>query len=336
MEAAKPHVLWLRAYGCSHGTMQVHVEYPKRRSMLLGRGWKAFARAHGLEDGHILCFKLAADIMLSVKFYGCAGVRLSCCNESLSGAECPSSSDSDEEDIGGSGALGRSGSQWSGVRNVCKATKMNVQPYELKSLSASLCSKEPREIHRGKISSILFPHITYFAYYIARGVLARDNTSNISAPDLAILAAALLGDNTYNIGALIARRLVANSGKGPHFGGIYATLILEHLKRTVCMDDTRFSFISFDLTAMKRHEFVTRTFEFGNLVYIMRFGKLTTREIRLPAPLLFDYASRNGLSFTSIELDEFVIEQQFHNSMEGVVPEEEEPSPWEASRASVY
>ena len=223
-----------------------------------------------------------------------------------------------------------------GVRNVGKTTKMNVQPYELKSLFASLCSKDPREIHRGKISSILFPHIRYFTYYIARGVLARDNTCNISAPDLAILAAALLGDNTYNIGALIARRLVANNGKGPHFGGIYATLILEHLGCTVRTDDTPFSFISFDLTAMKRHEFVTRTSEFGNLVYIMRFGELTTREIRLHAPLLFDYTSRNGWSFTSTELDEFVIQQQFHNPMEGVVPEEEEPSPWEASRASVY
>src|SRR4051812_23368804 len=29
---------------------------------------------------------------------------------------------------------------------------------------------------------------------------------------------------------------------------------------------------------MKRHEFVTNTSEFGNLVYIMRFGEFTTRE----------------------------------------------------------
>ncbi|KAI4984228.1 hypothetical protein ZWY2020_047926 [Hordeum vulgare] len=79
-----------------------------------------------------------------------------------------------------------------------------------------------------------------------------------------------------------------------------------------------------------------RTSEFGKLVYIMRFGELTTREIRLPAPLLFDYTSRNGWSFTSTELDEFLIQQQFHNPMEEVVPEEEEPSPWEANRASVY
>ncbi|KAE8816420.1 l-ascorbate oxidase-like protein [Hordeum vulgare] len=108
MEAARPPVLLLRVY--SHGAMQVHMEYPKQGSMLLGWGWKAFVRAHILQDGHILCFKLAEDNMLSVKFYGRSGVRLCCCEESLSGAECPSSSDSDEEDIDGSGALGRPGS----------------------------------------------------------------------------------------------------------------------------------------------------------------------------------------------------------------------------------
>lgn len=91
--------------------MQVHVEYLKHHSMLLGRGWKAFARAHSLEDGHVLRFKLAEDNMLPVKFYGRSGVRLGCCKESSSGAKCPSSSDSDEEDSGGGRALGRSRSR---------------------------------------------------------------------------------------------------------------------------------------------------------------------------------------------------------------------------------
>ncbi|KAE8793041.1 hypothetical protein D1007_32358 [Hordeum vulgare] len=195
------------------------------------------------------------------------------------------------------------------VRNVVRTTRIKVQPCELKSLFASLCSKDPQDIHRGKISSIMFPHIRYFMYYITRGVLARDNTSNILAPDIAILVAALSGDNTYDIGSLIAHRLVANCGKGPHFGGIYATLILEHVEHTVHADDAPFPFMIFDLTAMKRHEFLTRTSEFGNFVYIMRFGGFTTREIRLHAPLLFDYTSRNGWSFTAIELDEFVIQQ---------------------------
>ncbi|KAE8806733.1 L-ascorbate oxidase-like protein [Hordeum vulgare] len=91
--------------------MQVHMEYLKRHSMLLGRGWKNYGRAHSLEDGHIFHFKLAEDNMLSVKFYGRSVVRLGCCEESSSGAECPFSSDSDEEDRAGNGALGRSGSE---------------------------------------------------------------------------------------------------------------------------------------------------------------------------------------------------------------------------------
>ncbi|KAE8790476.1 l-ascorbate oxidase-like protein [Hordeum vulgare] len=111
MEATKPPILWLRAHDCSHDAMQVRMKYPKRHSMLLRQGWKALARAHSLEDGHILHFKLAEENMLSVKFYGRTGVCLGCCEESSSGAECPSSSDRDEGDIGGSGALGRLGSR---------------------------------------------------------------------------------------------------------------------------------------------------------------------------------------------------------------------------------
>ncbi|KAE8796385.1 l-ascorbate oxidase-like protein [Hordeum vulgare] len=119
MEAARPPVLWLRAHGYSHGAMQARMEYPKRHSMLLGRG----ARAHGLEDGHILRFKLAEENMLSVKFYGRSGVCLGCCEESIRGAECPSSSASDEEDSRGSDAHGRSGSR--GVKSEYDSPSMD-------------------------------------------------------------------------------------------------------------------------------------------------------------------------------------------------------------------
>ncbi|KAE8766542.1 l-ascorbate oxidase-like protein [Hordeum vulgare] len=129
MQAAKPPVLWLNAYGCSHDAMEVHTEYPKRRSMLLGRGWKAFARARSLEDGHILRFKLAEDNMLSVKYYERSGVRLGCCKESSSGAECPSSSDSDEENSSDSGALGTLGSRGGGAgRSTTPAAPTNTRP----------------------------------------------------------------------------------------------------------------------------------------------------------------------------------------------------------------
>ena len=98
---------------------------------------------------------------------------------------------------------------------------MKEQPYALKVLFNSLCSGSTRSIQRGKIRSIQFPYIRYFAYYIARGVLAHANTSNIRALDLAILSVALEGDRTYNIGSPIARRLGMNGEKGPTFGFRY-------------------------------------------------------------------------------------------------------------------
>ncbi|KAE8786645.1 L-ascorbate oxidase-like protein [Hordeum vulgare] len=110
MVVDKPPVLWLRAHGCSHDAMRADVEYPKRHTMLLGRGWMAFAHAHGLEDGHVLPFKMVESDMLSVKFYGRSGARLSCCKESSSGAECSTSSDNDEEDSDGDDSGDGSGS----------------------------------------------------------------------------------------------------------------------------------------------------------------------------------------------------------------------------------
>ena len=86
------------------------------------------------------------------------------------------------------------------------------------------------------------------------------------------------------------------------------------------------------------------------------------REIHLPAPLLFVFSRRNEWSFDVIQFDEFVVQYQFHNPTEGVVPDEEEhvefqpfqgetvtpygqgsstawstrPSLWEEIRTSVY
>src|SRR3954462_15182906 len=99
--------------------------------------------------------------------------------------------------------------------------KMNSQPTEPRTLFNSLCNQDTKDIQRSTISSILFPHIRYFAYFIARGVLARDNTSNILAPDIVILANAHSGESKYNVGVLIARRLAANNNKGDLFGGVY-------------------------------------------------------------------------------------------------------------------
>ena len=80
-----------------------------------------------------------------------------------------------------------------GVRNEGDTHKIMEQPNDLKALYASLCYGDTRSIQRGKLRSIQFLYIRYFAFYFSRGVLARANTSNISFPDLAILSAALEG-----------------------------------------------------------------------------------------------------------------------------------------------
>src|SRR4051812_13755701 len=170
----------------------------------------------------------------------------------------------------------------------------NSQTAALKTLLDSFCNTKVRDTNRQKISNILFPHLRYFLYYIARGVLARDNTSNTSSPNTAIMANGLTGDHEYHMGTLIARRLAAIGNKGGLFGGIYATLLLQYLEGTPCPDDTAFPFISLDLGAMKRHKFVTRTSELDILDYILSFEGEVECQIRIPAPLVFDFSRRNG------------------------------------------
>src|ERR1043165_208756 len=104
-----------------------------------------------------------------------------------------------------------------GLPNIGKKKRKNAQTVALNTLLDSFCNIEVRRSNRQKISNILFPHPRYFVYYIARGVLARDNTSNTSSPDIAIMANALSGNHEYHVGMLIARRLAANSNKGVSF-----------------------------------------------------------------------------------------------------------------------
>ncbi|KAE8776332.1 l-ascorbate oxidase-like protein [Hordeum vulgare] len=90
-------MLWLRLHGCDKGAIPVAMEQPGPRLLFLGRGWKSFAHAHNLWDGHVLHFKMMADNLLSVNIYGSSGVCLSCCEESSSGTESPSSREGDED-----------------------------------------------------------------------------------------------------------------------------------------------------------------------------------------------------------------------------------------------
>ena len=65
-------------------------------------------------------------------------------------------------------------------------------------------------------------------------------------PDLSILRSAVLGDKSYNLGAIVARRLHHNRFNGDFFGGIYASRLAE-LPPTYL-----------DFNAMVHHQFVER------------------------------------------------------------------------------
>src|SRR4051812_17499415 len=167
----------------------------------------------------------------------------------------------------------------------------------------------------------MFPHLRYFAYYIARGVLA---TSNTSTPDTAIMENALSGKHEHHVCSLIAKRLATNSSKGDIFGGVYATLLLQSLQGEPRPDDSIFPFVSLDPASMKRHFFVTKGSDRFTLDYILQFKDGATRTVRLPAPLVFDFSRGNGYRFSVAEFDEITGRYQYHDPTEGVEPDEGE------------
>ena len=75
---------------------------------------------------------------------------------------------------------------------------------------------------------------------------------------------------------------------------------------------------------MKRHMFVTRTSELYRLDYNLRFMGDAERQIRIPAPLVFDFSRRNGYRFSDTQFDEIMGRYQFHDPTEGVEADEEE------------
>ena len=93
----------------------------------------------------------------------------------------------------------------------------------------SLCNGETRGVTQGRICSIHFPALHYFALFIGRCLLAKHDCSATCAPDLSILRSALHGDRTYNMGAIIARHLSKNATIGDIYGGIYASRLAAHL-----------------------------------------------------------------------------------------------------------
>nr|XP_020164695.1 B3 domain-containing protein At1g49475-like [Aegilops tauschii subsp. strangulata] len=101
MELEQPRALRLHMRGCKNGSIRVDVDFPAPHVMYFHRGWKTFARAHSLSEGHVLHFKLMEDGFFSVKVFGSSGARLGCCAESSTDDESSSLSDSDVGDSDG-------------------------------------------------------------------------------------------------------------------------------------------------------------------------------------------------------------------------------------------
>ncbi|KAM3209851.1 hypothetical protein ACQJBY_064101 [Aegilops geniculata] len=110
--AGVPLGLWLQSDGCYNKSSWVVAEFTPSGYMYLTRGWKSFARAHGLKEGHTLHFKFDGAVTLFVKIFGEAGGCLECCTESDSNGDGHSSNGNSSD--GGDASSGRSGSERDG------------------------------------------------------------------------------------------------------------------------------------------------------------------------------------------------------------------------------
>ena len=110
--------------------------------------------------------------------------------------------------------------------------------------------------------------------------------------DLSLIRTALTGDKSYNLGAIVARRLQHNAGSGYFYGGIYATRLARELGVSPFPYDTILLMQYLDFDAMKRHKILSG--EAHNFTYNLVFNVRTRDIIPLPAPALFDPVARGG------------------------------------------
>jgi hypothetical protein len=161
--------------------------------------------------------------------------------------------------------------------------------------------------------------VRYFALFILKCLLARDKVSSLSAPDLAVLHQALHGDNTYSIGAIVARRLQHNGSQGKIHGGIYATRLAAHFNVQIREHDPRFPKIYLDRQSMLHHQLLDDKDKTCEFPYNLVFSVITRDVIPLPAPALFGPIARGGYRIMPADII------AYRNP-----PVEEEPPEWDA------
>ena len=98
MASHRPEGFWLQVEGCPNGPSWVLAEYAPDNAILLGKGWKMFARFRCLSKGQFLAFRFDGDQTLLVKIYRTAGGRVECCAESESSSNSSRYFDEDEDE----------------------------------------------------------------------------------------------------------------------------------------------------------------------------------------------------------------------------------------------
>jgi hypothetical protein len=157
-------------------------------------------------------------------------------------------------------------------------------------------------------------------------------------PDIAFISAALRQDRTYNLGALIAFHLAANSEKGGVCGGLIASRLLALHGVVPHVLDIQFPIERLDLNSMIQHKFVSSQAWLGNLSYEITFFKKLgwrvvkfDRSVHLPVHLLFNLDGRNGWSLMEDELDAYMEEHPQHVHDNSIQPSNTWEFPYQQS-----
>jgi hypothetical protein len=217
--------------------------------------------------------------------------------------------------------------------------RIKERPRTLMDLYEEICQGRSFSGENGKIQNIHFPSIRYFAYFIAKCVLARKTSNKLSSYDLTFISTALRKDRTYNLSALISFRLAANREKGGVCGRLIASRLLA-LHGVAPHDlDIQFPIEKLDLNSMIHYKFVSSQAWLGNLSYEIAFLKKsawrvvkTDQSVHLPAPLFFNLDGRNGWSVTEDECDAYMEEHPQHGHEDGEGTEDNSVQPsstWE-------
>ena len=174
---------------------------------------------------------------------------------------------------------------------------------EFRNFLASITVGKSKDITQATIGSIHFPAIHYFALFIGRCINGKDEACHMCVPDLSILRSVVLGDKSYNLGAIVARTLHHNRFNGDFFGGIYATRLADFLGVDIHEDDIESPPTYLDYNAMVHHQFIERNEP--PLRYRLIFDKRRAVRITLPAPAFFDYQAKGRYVITREEADEY-------------------------------